>query len=99
MPTTYPSIGNCCVQRILLDVSVRLYFLIIQGTLELDRKDISIDANYIFVFGGSFTIGTEAQPFLQHAVITLYGGPTAQELPTYGAKTLACRLCTVSALA
>ena len=65
------------------------------GTLEFDRKDTSLDANYIFVMGGAFTVGTEKDPFLQRAVITLHGSAVATEIPVYGAKTLSCRFCTL----
>ena len=66
-----------------------------QGSLEFDRKDIYLDANYIFVMGGSFIVGTEREPFLQRAVITLHGSPISQEIPVYGAKCLSCRFCTL----
>jgi hypothetical protein len=45
--------------------------------------------------GGSFTVGTEDEPFLQEAQITLHGSPVSKELPLYGAKVLACRRCTM----
>ena len=32
-------------QRILLDADVQVYMLIVQGTLEFDRKDLRLDAN------------------------------------------------------
>ena len=56
---------------------------------------MQLDANYIFVMGGSFIVGTEAEPFLQRAIITLHGSPVSQEIPVYGAKTLSCRFCTL----
>ena len=43
----------------------------------------------------STSAGTEKEPFLQKAVITLHGSPVSQEIPVYGAKTLACRFCTL----
>ena len=82
-------------QRIVLDCNVKLYMVIVQGSLEFDRKDIQMDANYIFVMGGSFIVGTEKEPFMQNAVITLHGSPVSQEIPVYGAKTLSCRFCTL----
>jgi hypothetical protein len=69
--------------------------LIVQGSLEFDRKDITLDANYIFIMGGSFVVGTEAKPFLHQATITLHGSPVSQEIPVYGAKSLSCRFCTL----
>ena len=57
-------------QRILYDVSSpRLYMLIIQGEFIFDRADLTLDANYIFVMGGSFVVGTEDEPFLHQALI------------------------------
>ena len=41
---------------------VRIYMLIIEGSLEFARKDVALDANYIFVFNGALTIGTETEP-------------------------------------
>ena len=83
-------------QTVLMDVSPpRLYFLVVQGHLEFARTDLMLDASYIFVMGGSFTVGTEADPFLQQAEITLHGSPVSKELPVYGAKVIACRRCTL----
>lgn len=82
-------------QRLLLNCNVRIYMLIVQGSLEFDRQNLYLDANYIFVMGGSFIVGTETEPFLQRAVITLHGSPVSQEIPVYGAKTLSCRFCTL----
>ena len=82
-------------QRIMLDCDIDVYMLIVQGVLEFDRVDLAVDANYIFVMGGSFIVGTEQDPFLQRALITLHGSPVSQEIPVYGAKTLACRFCTL----
>ena len=63
--------------------------LIIQGEFIFDRADLTLDANYIFVMGGSFVVGTEDEPFLHQATITLHGSPVSQEIPMYGAKVLA----------
>ena len=83
-------------QSIMLDISPpRLYMLVVQGALIFDRVDIELDLNYIFVQGGTFQIGTEVEPFQQQATITLHGSPVSQEIPTYGAKVLGCRFCTL----
>lgn len=54
-----------------------LYFLLIEGGhVIFDRKDIELNCSYIFVaHGGKLTVGTELEPFLQRAVITLHGNP------------------------
>lgn len=95
LETTGDSIWIQTGQRILLDCDIKVYMLIVQGSLEFDRKDITLDANYIFIMGGSFVVGTEAEPFLHQAVITLHGSPVSQEIPVYGAKSLSCRFCTL----
>jgi hypothetical protein len=79
--------------RVLLDVSPpRLFALVVQGTLEFaDEADIRLDAHYIIVNGGTFQVGTEANPFQHKAVITLYGHPKQLEIPIYGTKVLAVR--------
>ena len=85
-------------QKILYDVSSpRLYMLIIQGEFIFDRADLMLDANYVFVMGkgSALVVGTEDEPFLQQATITLHGSPVSKELPLYGAKVLACRECTL----
>ena len=38
-----------------------------------------------------FQIGTEEEPFQHKGIITMHGQVRAQELPIYGAKTLAVR--------
>lgn len=68
----------------MLDVSPPyLYFLLIEGTLIFDRVNLALNTSYIFVAqGGQLTVGTELEPFMQEAVITLHGNPVSQELPT-----------------
>ena len=95
LETTGDSIWIQPGQRLLLDCDIDVYMLIVQGDLEFDRVDLKVTANYIFVMGGSLVVGTEREPFLQRAVITLRGGPTAQEFPVYGSKMLSCRFCTL----
>lgn len=83
-------------QTVVMDISPpRLYFLVIQGNLTFARTDLNLDASFIFVMGGSLTVGTEEDPFLQRATITLHGSPVSKELPVYGAKVIACRRCTL----
>ena len=89
LETTGDSIWIQTGQRILLDCNIKVYMLIVQGSLEFDRQDLTLDANYIFVMGGSFVVGTEDEPFLHQATITLHGSPVSQEIPMYGAKVLA----------
>jgi hypothetical protein len=61
-----------------------------------DRVEgLALNASYILVLRGVFEVGTEAEPFLQHATITLHGSPRSVDLPIYGAKVLACRQCTL----
>ena len=76
-------------QVILLDEPTpNLAFLLVEGSLILDRtKDLSIDANFIFILGGYFEVGTEDEPFEKNAVITIHGDRYASiELPFIGTK-------------
>jgi len=78
-------------QSVLLDVpSPKLYLLLVQGDMVFDRVDLTLDAHYIFIYGGTFEVGTEDEPFEQNAVITLHGDRfTTQEIPHVGGKMLA----------
>ena len=61
-------------QTVLLDVSPpELLMLLIQGSLVFDRKNLALDATYMLIQGGSLEVGTESEPFLQQATITLHG--------------------------
>lgn len=80
----------------MLDISPpKLKLIWVQGALTFARKDLELDAEYIIVQNGTLTIGTEKEPFEQHALITLHGTPDAVDLPIYGSKVLACRFCTL----
>ena len=79
-------------QTILMDVSVPLVFvLLVQGVLVWDttQAGLTLDAYYIWVNGGTFTLGTEAQPMMQTATLTLHGDRQYSiELPHIGSKVL-----------
>jgi hypothetical protein len=79
-------------QTILLDVDTPiLKFLLIQGQLYLDsaKPSISIDAYYIFVYGGLLQIGTASQPYESQVTITLHGKRFGEiEVPEIGSKCL-----------
>jgi plastocyanin len=78
-------------QMILMDVSPpRLFWLQVFGKLVFDRKDLNLDATYILIYGGTFEVGTEDDPFMQQATITLHGDRRVMvELPFVGGKVLA----------
>ena len=78
---------------VLLDLSPPpLNLILIEGELIFeDSLDISLQAKYIVVNGGYMQIGTEENPFLHKATITLYGNILDPEIPLYGAKVLAVR--------
>ncbi len=58
-----------------------------------------MNATYIFVSGGRFEVGTEAEPFTQRAVITLHGDRWKDvELPNLGSKVLAVTDATFTSL-
>lgn len=66
-------------RTLMLDYSPpKMYFILIEGTLVFDRVDIFLNCSYMFIaHGGRLTVGTELEPFLQRAVITLHGSPYA----------------------
>ena len=66
--------------------------ILIEGALIVnDIPGITIDAYYIFVYGGTFQIGTEEVPFLNDITITIHGNSTSPALPNYGNKFIAVR--------
>ena len=79
-------------QTILMDIPVPLVFvLLVQGVLVWDttQTGLTLDAYYIWVNGGTFTIGTEVQPMMKQAVVTLHGDRQyTLELPHIGSKVL-----------
>ena len=78
-------------QTILMDMSPPLVFvLLVQGVLVWDTQDgLTLDAYYIWINGGTFQIGTQSQPFMQTAVVTLHGDRQYSiELPHIGSKVL-----------
>ena len=81
-------------EYIVLDViPPELYLITIQGTLEFSRDvgDLALNASYIVIQYGRLIVGTEEDPFLSNAALTIVGQRTAYELPGYGAKTIAVR--------
>lgn len=83
------------MQHIYFDaITPVLKALIIQGgslTFD-DTQDVSLDVEYILILdGGTLRIGTQEQPFLHNAVVTMHGHSRSIELPMYGAKVLGLR--------
>ncbi|KXZ54727.1 hypothetical protein GPECTOR_4g796 [Gonium pectorale] len=79
---------------VLLDMSPpKLFIVVLQGNLIFDETQpyINLQAHYILVMGGNFTIGSAAKPFPGRANITMHGPPHSRDLPMYGAKALAVR--------
>ena len=57
-----------------------------------DEADIELHAeNILIVDGGTLQVGTEEEPFQHEATIMMHGHLRSQELPLFGAKTLAVR--------
>lgn len=85
--------------NVLLDVSTPvLGAVLLQGNLTFDptAAELSLDATHVLLNGGNLTIGTEDEPFLGRATVTMHGTPDSQELPDYGAKSIAVRSGTLS---
>ncbi|GIM05166.1 hypothetical protein Vretimale_9611 [Volvox reticuliferus] len=79
---------------VLLDISPpKLFIIVLEGNLIFDdTKDyINLQAHYILVKGGNFTIGSAEKPYPGRANITIHGQPNSRDLPMYGAKVLAVR--------
>ena len=88
VPTAGADVTIPAGQTVLLDVSPpALKGLTIDGTLEFDRKDLSLTADWIVV-RGALEIGTEAVPFTHRAVITLTG-PATDNIQGAGGRVLA----------
>ena len=88
LPTAGASVTVPTGRTILLDVSPpALRGLTIEGTLRFDRKDLNLTADWISIRGG-LEVGTEADPFMNRAVITLTG-PATDNIEGAGARVLA----------
>lgn len=71
---------------VVLDVDAPgLRGLTIQGSLTFsDERDISLESEWIYVPGGSLTIGTADNPHTSNAVITLTNNVTGEDINTMG---------------
>lgn len=80
-------------QAILVDVSPpELVLVLVEGEMRFDqtKPNLTFDASYIYILGGKFIVGTEANPYLNDLTITLHGDRTKSiEIPGAGAKCLA----------
>lgn len=72
-------------QTVLLDLSPpALAGLTVDGTLRFAEQDLNLSASWIAVHG-RFEVGSEAQPYLHHAMITLTGAQ-GEDVLGMGAK-------------
>ncbi|GIL53447.1 hypothetical protein Vafri_9024 [Volvox africanus] len=86
-------------RTVLLDISPpKLYVIVLEGNLIFDdtKEYINLQAHYIIVKGGNFTIGSAEKPYPGRANITMHGLPNSRDLPQYGAKALGVRTGLVS---
>ena len=85
--------------EILLDVSTPVLSLLLirEGALvwDISKDNLQLNAEYVVIVGGSFTLGTETAPMTNKATIKLYGHQRSIHLPIYGAKCFAVRSGTV----
>ena len=72
--------------EVVLDVSPpTLRSLTVQGKLTfLDKNDLGLTTDWIYLPGGELQIGTEARPFMHHATITLTDTVTGEDINTMG---------------
>lgn len=71
-----------------------LKMLLIQGGKLMfdDTKDIHLQSQHIMITdGGAFEVGTEQNPFLHKATITMHGHIRSKEIPVFGAKNIGLR--------
>ena len=80
-------------QTVFLDTNTPvLNLILIEGALVFeDEQDIHLRAKYIFINNGRLQIGTEDEPFIHKATITLHGNVRDPEIPIYGAKVIGIR--------
>jgi hypothetical protein len=75
-------------KHIILDENTpALAGLTINGTLEFDRKNVNLTANWIMVMG-AMHVGSAALPFTQKATITLNGTDVNQDIMGMGTRGL-----------
>ena len=79
--------------NIILDVPTGVLNLLeIEGTLIVqDSPGITIEAFYIFIFGGTLQIGTEDNHYTNKITVTIHGTRSSPALPNYGNKFIAVR--------
>lgn len=77
-------------QYLLVDESTPILNLIaIEGSVLFeDKKDLTLDAHYIMIRGGSMTIGTPEKRHLKKLNITLHGKKSDRHLPGMGNKLI-----------
>jgi len=79
-------------QNILLDTSVpKLGALVIEGALIFEDKDLTLDAEYIFIRNGRLQIGTWENPITSKITITIHGDKNSAHLPHFGNKVIGLR--------
>ncbi|KAG2491954.1 hypothetical protein HYH03_009686 [Edaphochlamys debaryana] len=79
---------------VLMDVSPPpLYLIVLEGNLVFDDTPeyLNLQAHYILVKGGEFTIGTADKPYAGRANITMLGAPSSRDMPMYGGKAIGVR--------
>ena len=83
-------------QTIMLDTSTPvLKMLLIDGgklIYDRDQSGLNLQSEYILIInGGALEIGTEDDPYLNEAQITMHGHTRCTELPIYGCKSIGVR--------
>ena len=77
-------------QNVLLDVSTPVLFtVVVEGNLVFKNVDLTFDASYVVVRGGSVRIGSWKKPFTSKLTITMHGHKRSKYLPEFGNKGFA----------
>ncbi|MCW2928264.1 MAG: hypothetical protein JWM86_2232 [Thermoleophilia bacterium] len=72
---------------VLLDQDVSLQNLTINGTLQFNRQDLLLEADWVLVHGALY-VGTESAPFQQQATIRLRDRTPGEDVMNMGDKTV-----------
>jgi cell migration-inducing and hyaluronan-binding protein len=87
VPVAGAAVTIAAGQTVYLDVSPpALASLTVDGTLRFEAKDLNLTSGWILV-RGRFEVGTESEPYLHRAIITLTG-PSSDDIQGIGAKVL-----------
>ena len=80
---------------LLVDQSTpNLFIIIVEGSIVFaDEQEMLIETGSIIVNAGTFTAGTEQNPYQNKLTFLLHGGYYDKQLPGFGNKAIGCHCC------